>query len=301
MAELSRIARIVDLFSEGETIFLGLDPETREPITVWVNKLNAFETQEAREDGNTRRSERMHWLGQEDAPERQGFMAEIGPLPMEQLADRYAEAYADETYLDVMNDLEVDPEWRERRERIERLPHLLADAGAAEDDPRREELAKEQAAWLEALHEGTLKKAEAKKQEALEMDRDALLAALWERYRQRTTLDVFMQERRTTQLYFALRECDAKDLGTAPGEHRWDHADCDHSQRLCQERAAVRRLPDVLIERAIDVIDGITINPRAAGNLDAPGSSSASSEQPSVAEGSTASTPAETSPERQPS
>lgn len=294
---LSRVARIVDLFSEGETVLLGMDPDTSppEPIVVWVNKLNTFETQEARADGNARRSERMHWLGQADSPERLGFESEIAPLSMDQLADRYSNAYADEIYLDVINDLETDAEWRERRDRMDRLPQLIEDAGAADDDPRRVELANEQTAWLKAVQEGTVKKAEERRADALGMDRPDVEAALWERYRQRTTMDVFMQERRTTQLFFALRECNAVDIATDLATHDWDHTACDHSKRLLAERKDVRTLPDSVIELAIDAIDNMTMSARAAGNSAAPASSSVSSEPASaVAEDSTRSTPAAT-------
>jgi hypothetical protein len=153
----------------------------------------------------------------------------------------------------------------------------------------------DQTAWLKEIADRQAKKAREERDDALELDRDELVALLWDRWRQRQTLDVFVQERRQTQLWYAMRECDAVDLSTELGEHRWDHSACDHSKRLMAERAEVRTLPDAVIEKVQDAIDGVTINPRAAGNSDAPASSSGSSEPASAeAEDSTPSTPAAT-------
>ena len=112
------------------------------------------------------------------------------------------------------------------------------------------------------------------------------------------TLDVFVQERRTTQLYLSLRQCQATDLSTDVGTHDWDHSGCDHSRRLLPTRAAVRSLPDSVVEKVTSAIDQVTMSPRTAGNSDAPGSSSASSElQNDPAEASSPSTPEVTPPE----
>jgi hypothetical protein len=262
---------------------------------VWVNKLNAFEVQEARADGSVRRSERMYALAQPDSPEKLGFDAEVSTLSHEQLADRWVEAYADDIYLDVINDIEANPEWRERRERIERLPAILNDADVEADDPRRAQLTNDQAEWVAAIQQGVLKGNQAKRTEGINLERADLVASLWERYRQRQTMDVFMAERRVTQLYFSMRECAATDLSTEIGKHEWDHSNCDHSKRLLDERAQARKLPDAVIEKIEDELDDMTINPRAAGNSGAPASSSASSEPASAeAAGSTPSTPAAT-------
>jgi len=292
------VTRIVDLFSEGKEVFLGMDPTTHKPIVVWVNKLNSFETQEARADANARRSERMHALGQPNAPEKLGFDAEVAPLTQEMLAQRIVESKGDEIYLDVINDIETDPEWRERRDRMERLPSLLDDSGAAEDDPRRETLHQDQVDWLKAISEGQAKRQAEVLRDAMELTREELLAQLWDRYRQRETLDVFIGERKATALYFAMRECEAVDVGTSVEQPEWDHAGCDHSKRLLTERKEVYALPDPVVEKCSAALDAMTIGTRAAGNSAAPSSSSGSSEPASAeAEDSTPSTPEATSPE----
>lgn len=292
---VDRITRIVDLFSEGTEVLLGYDdtePGIPKPVVVWVNKLNSFETAEARADGSVRRSERMHQLGRPDSPEKLGFDAELGNLPREKLAERYVESRQDEIYLDVINDIETDPEWRERRERIERLPALLADADVAQDDPRRAQLAADQGEWMQAISEGQETKHRHTFDEAMEMQQEDLLADLWERYRQRQTLDVFMAERRVTQLYFAMRECNATNRSNEIGQYDWDHTDCDHNRRLVNDRSEIRRLPDAVVEKVVQVLDDIYINPRTAGNSVAPRSSSGSSEPVSEPEEvSTLSTP----------
>lgn len=283
METSARLRRVTDLFVEGTEVYLG-DDETGNPVVIWVNKLNSFETEEARRDGAARRGLRMSELGKEDNPERMGVLAEVAMWDTDRLAERYVEQKADEIYLDVYNDLQTDPEQRERLEVITRMPKLLDDAGAAPDDPRRAELNEASNLWMQAIDEAQ-KKAYAKAlADAKQEDRETLEKAYLENWRQRETLDVFMQERRTTQLYFALRECLATDVGTTLARV-WDHAKCDHSTRLLIDRDEVRTLPEQVIEKAITAIDDITIPQREAGNSDAPASSSDSSEQSRPAEG----------------
>lgn len=294
-----RITRLTALFSEGTEVLLGFDNDKTpaEPVVVWVNKLNSFETQEARADGSARRSERMHQLGKADSPEKLGYDVELSAMSHEQLAQQLVESKADEIYLSVLNDIEMDPDFVERRDRIERLPSLLEDAGAADDDPRREQLHQDHVEWLQAIADGQKAKQLEAYEDAFALSPEDLHAALWEGYRHRQTLDVFMAERSATQIYFAMRVCKATDVGTEIGQHKWDHAGCDHSEKYLDERKDVRALPEAVLAKITDAIDEQTVNPRVAGNSDAPASSSASLEPASAPEAaSTPSTPEETSP-----
>ena len=122
------------------------------------------------------------------------------------------------------------------------------------------------------------------------VDRDELTREFLERWRQRISLDEFMEERRVTELYYALRVCQAtRDGGT------YDHTPCDHRQRALAAREQVRGLPEQVLTKAIEAIDGLNVTPREAGNSVAPVSSSAPSEQPNVPEDSTPSIPEATS------
>jgi hypothetical protein len=273
-----RLRRVTDLFVEGTEVYLG-DDEAGQPVVIWVNKLNSFEVEEARRDGQARRGLRMVELGKEDNPERAGIVAEMALWDDDQLAKNYVGQKADEIDLEAYNDHYADPEQRELLETITRMPQLLDEAGVAEDDPRRTELMNAQAAWMQALADRTKKLRSRALEDARAEEREALERAFIENWRQRETLDVFMAERRNTQLFYALRECKAQDVSTGarPGKV-WDHSACDHSQRLVEDRAEVRMLPDTIMARCIETLDEITVPQREAGNSDAPASSSASSE-----------------------
>jgi hypothetical protein len=126
--------------------------------------------------------------------------------------------------------------------------------------------------------------------------RNAVLEDFMEAWRNRVSLDAFMQEKRATELYAAMRVCDASeddryDLGD---QRHWVHRSCDHRLRMLDARAAVKLLPEELLGKVIEVLDGTTVPDREAGNSAAPESSSVSSEPADPAEASTPSTPDET-------
>lgn len=289
----ARLKRVTDLFTEGTEVYLGND-ETGTPVVIWVNKLNSFEVDEARHDGIVQRGMRMAELGKDDNPERMGVMAEVAMWSDEQLANSWAGQKGEEGYLEVLNDIEADEEWREKIEWMRRMPTLLDDAEAAEDDPRRQELADVQTAYLAAIRNGTNDKFEESRKEALAKSREDLERSFFENWRERQTLDLFMAERRITELWIALRVCQATEVGRREdGSLIWDHSTCNHSERLLEERKAVKSLPPAVVEKCVDAIDSLTMSPREAGNSDAPASSSASSEPSNgVAADLTPSTPA---------
>lgn len=284
MDNIARLKRVTDLFVEGTEVFLGYDDD-RKAVLIWVNKLNSFEIEEARRDGVARRGERMSQLGKPDNPERAGLEAEMATWSETQLQKAWVAQKVDEVYLDVLNDIETSPEWREKIDRMRRLPELLDDAGVADDDPRREELSDLQAKYMQAISEGQAAKHKELMTEAGQIERDDLIKDYVEKWRQRESLDDFMEERRTSELYIAMRECQGTAKGNAEGgKPLWDHTNCNHNARFLGARGEVRSLPEPVIEMIIDATDSLRISQRESGNSDAPASSSASSEPSSVSE-----------------
>ena len=290
----ARLRRVTDLFVEGEEIYLGTD-EQGEAVLIWVNKLNTFEIEEARRDGITQRGLKMRDLADKDNPERAAFDAEVQLMSDEKLRQAWVNHHVEEMYLDVVNDIETSPEWREKVEEMRRAPQLLRDAGAGEDDPRWKQLEETQIAYMEAIRAGQEKAQREALKEAEEFTRPDLETSYFEKWRERQTLDLFMEERRITEIYVSARECWAVSTGKVDGKDTWDHRKCDHSKRLLPARSMVKSLPPQVIGRIIDVLDNMTTPQREAGNSDAPVSSSASSEPSSVSEApSTPSSPDET-------
>lgn len=294
---LDRLRRVTDLFVEGTTVFLGTD-DGGKAVTIWVNKLNSFETEEARRDGMVRRGQRIMELAKEDNPEYLHMRSLVQGFSDGELREARVNQRSEEIYLDVVNELQADKDWAEKIAIMRRLPVLLADDRAPTDDPRHAQLEEVQNDYLTQIRE----RQEAKQQEALrelaDVDRADLEKQYFESWRERVTLDDFMQERRVTELFYAMRDCFAVqgDRDSQTGHIRWDHSQCNHAERLLQQRSQVRELPEHVLTLVIDAIDDLTVNQRESGNSDAPASSSASSEPRNEEEGSPASTPVETSP-----
>lgn len=291
---LDRLRRVTDLFVEGTERYLGMDGDGK-PILIWVNKLNSFEVEEARRDGLARRGERILSLTKPDSPERLAVEATIAAWTDEQLRVARVEQLAEDIYLDVINELDGDEEWREKLATMRRLPTLLNDQRAPEDDPRRQELLDLQTSYLNELRARQDKQHRAKLDDLSGLERAVIERDFLEAWRNRVSLDDFMEEKRVTELFYALRDCKGTERGrSSDGTLLWDHTNCNHAARLCSDRAEVRLLPEAVIEMAVDTLDDITVPQRESGNSDAPPSSSGSSEQSSAPEVSSPSIPMET-------
>ena len=292
-----RLRRVTDLFVEGSECYLGMDRDNK-PVMIWVNKLNSFEIEETRRDGMVRRGERILQLSKEDSPEYQSIKATLDRWSDEDLRQRRVDQRSEEIYLNTINDLEGDEVWAEKLSMMRRLPTLLDDQKATVDDPRRDQLEKLNNEYLEALRQGQEKRQREFLTEIEQLDRETLEEDYFEAWRNRVSLDEYMEEKRVTELFYAMRDCVATEKGrdSTTGRLLWDHSDCNHASRLLQQRKQVRELPETVIEKVIDILDDVTVPFRESGNSDAPASSSASSERPNEEADSTASTPEETSP-----
>lgn len=298
MSGLSRLRRVTDLFVEGTELYLGQD-DRNEPVVIWVNKLNSFEVEESRRDGVSARGLRLLELEKEDSPERQALVNQLTRWDDEALARARVDQMSDELYLGVVNDLEADEDWAEKIGILRRMPELLKDEAAPDDDPRRQQVDGLNGEYLETLRDRLGKAQDQKLREFGKQDREQLVEDFMEAWRNRLSLDEFMQEKRRTELYAAMRDCKGVELPaqTEGGNVRWDHSGCDHTQRLLGSRAEVANLPEGVIQKVMDVMDGVTVPQRESGNSAAPASSSAPSEQSNVAEDSTVSIPTVTLPD----
>lgn len=285
---LDRLSRITDLFLEGKEMDFGVDADGK-PIVVWVNKLNSFEDEEARRDGSAARSLRMLNLNDEN-PEVQEARQELSELTREELVQIIAAQNFDEDYLLAVDDVESNEEWKEKLEAM-RMTLLLADSDVAEDDPRHEQASKLNTEYLMAITDAASKRQAERQAECQTKDLDDLADMFIKNWKTRTGLGEFFAEQRVTQLFYALRDCQAM----SEGEGKWDHSRCKHT-RLLTERNQVRSLPEEVLERGVAMLSEITVDRRTAGNSDVPMSSSESSERPSSAEESSPSIPRVMSP-----
>ena len=286
---MSRLKRVTDLFIEGKVVALG-NEEDGTPILVWVKKPNSFESEEARRDGLAARSGRVLELREEDDPERLNLAEQVKKWDTDELITMRLSQEADEMWMNAVNEIRSDKEWREKLDYMERMPQLLADEGVDEEDDRSKRLAEINRDYLDAVRKHVESEQEARRKELAERSREDLEDEFYEKWRDRASIDEYMREKRVTEIWYALRDCQA----TGSAESGYDHRTCNHGRRLLEERREVRDLPEDLLLRVIDALDELEMPIREAGNSAAPATSSASSEPASEAEASTPSTPDET-------
>jgi hypothetical protein len=292
MSKIDKLKRVMDLFEEGKELVLNPNRgEGEPPALLWVNKPNSFEVDEARNDGIAARSLRIQRLKSGEDPAIRAFDLEIEPLTDEEIIERVVQNHFDTDYILAMDDVELDEEWTAKLEMIRRGGAALEDAGVPQDDPRWAELTKTSEEYMAVLR---AKLDERQKARTLTYDgksRGELRDDLLNQWVEREGMAEFLAEKRITEIYFSTRDC----LATQRREDgRWDHSACDHGVRLLDARSEVRSLPEELLTALHDTLSALEIDPRTAGNSDAPVSSSASSEPQSAPEDSTPSIPVET-------
>jgi hypothetical protein len=284
----ARARRITDLFVEGTELLL--DDETP-PTIVWLKKLNVFEEQECRLDGQAARSDKLLELRGEDNREMRIARATVeDDWDTDDLINTLVNNKMAEFYGLAKDDVDGSDEWKEHREYLARFGGLL------EDDPARtpeatKRLLEMQNEYSQAII-GKLKERSDDYRVSLtrEHSDDERAELYYKMVRDRLAMDAFGRQRRITEVWYVVRDCNATvqdDLGT------WDHSGCKHEMLF--DRSEISSLPAALFEKLTAAIDQLQVPTVTAGNSAAPTSSSDSSERSSVPEAdSTASSQEET-------
>lgn len=279
----TKFKRILDLFVEGTECVLGED-ETGTDVLIWVSKPNSFEVEEARRDGNAARAIRLMQLT-EDSPDVINLRDQLSESDFDGLVGYLVQMNYETDYIGAMDDVDAMEEFREDLDYLQRGEQMLRDAGVPEDDPRWADLTKRSGEYMARLSKRADERQEQRRADLSQEPRADIEAQIVAEYRKRIATDEFIGEKRITELFFALRVCEAEK--TAAG---WDHSKCDHTVRLADERSEIRGLPENVLKKASAALAAIEVDARTAGNTDAPASSSGSLGQPSAAEASTPST-----------
>lgn len=283
---LDRLRRVTDLFVEGTEYHAGDDENG--PVVLWINKLNSFQAAEAQKDAIARRYIAIAAL--KNSGEYDGFVAETEMTPIDRLAQDWVDMSFTEIYMEAANEIDLDSELKEQREALERVEGLQDDAGAVEDSAEREQTIEIKRTWIGRFQELQAAKAAEWLRDAKAMPAEDLRAKIHEKWRELRTHSEYDREHRATQLFFAIRHCSARRV-----DDKWDHTGCDHSKQWLADRSEVHGLPEELLTALQERLESITVPARAAGNSDAPASSSESSEPSSAPEeASKPSSPGET-------
>ena len=283
---IDALRRITDLFDEGKELVLREDP----PVLVWVNKLNSFETDEARQDGAVARARLILALKEIGTPEKALYEASLAEMNPDVIRDALLNAKQGEWFLSTANELRVDEQWREKVAMIERQNDQADEMSSSE----KELLVKINGDYLEELYARIgVRRSEASK-DLLGLDEGSLKERHREAWLDNQGMASFTRAYQKTQVYFALRLCSA----AVKNEHgAFDHSACDHGQRACDTREEVTRIPQPLIDQVLSSLVTQSMPPSDSRFSAGAASSSASSQRPSAVGESTASTQEATSDE----
>jgi hypothetical protein len=292
---LAKFQRVTALFEVGTEVVLE-DDGPDGPVLVWVSKLNPFEQEEARKDGSVGRARAAMVLTDPLSPEMAVFEQALQNRTKKDVVQALVYAKQNQDYVRALDDIRALADWQDKLLVLERGDEQLADLDVPLDDEERTRLAALNQEYMGKINELVAKLQQERTDELEAMPEGEVFEAYKSEYRETTASQGFLTEYKISEMYYSLRDCEAK-MGA---NGRWDHASCNnHRDRLCDSRGDIRLLPEGLIDLVTQAIRSLTMSPGEAGNSDAPASSSASSERPSeAAAGSTPSTPTETSPEQ---
>lgn len=285
---IAALARITSLFVEGKELVLRDEGEVPDAVVVWVNKLNAFEMEEARKDGAVAKARLALALKEIGSPEYDLYSASVLDLTRDELTEALLEVSAPRRQAVAANSVRVDPDWAERY-------HIIQSSvdTAEMQDVERSLLSRVYADYLGEVESRMAVLLEREREEFRDLSEQALRDKHRDAWLDSYAMGAFAREMRKTQVYYALRICKA----TGRVEGKWDHAACDHLQRACDERDEVLRIPDDLMDGVLSVLMNLSATPDDARFSAGAAKSSELSQRPSEPEDSTASGQEERSPE----
>ncbi len=276
MSNKQKLKRITDLFTEGETCFLG-DDENAKPVCVWVQKNNSIEEEEARLDAQSARTQVLLSMADGTHPEVKNAEVTISEWSDEELFQAVANQKYDECLTLALADVEAEEDWKEKLEYLRRQPQLLDDANVPADDPRRVQWNEYNEEYV-ALIQKTADERQGKiLEETKAKGREEVSKEFIKDYKDRLSIDSYVLEAKITKLFYALRECDAQ----RKGEGEWDHSECNHRNYLVEHRGEIRELPQHVMSKVLATFEDLQVGARNVANFPEPQSSSDSSVPPS--------------------
>jgi hypothetical protein len=265
---LAKLRRVQDLFTEGQIVVLEKNGVS-EPF--WVAKPSSFERDEAVKDARAARSRRG--LRFDNDPDEQAVVeAQLAQVSRADILDSLIGAKGNEHYVRALDEIRTNKDWAERIDVIDRAG-LEHDRDATDEDRETvRQVTTDYMVEVQRLQETYVGELRAELEQLPEEELQKKYRDTW---RDMASFEAFLESRRVTEMYFALRLCEATRV-----DDTWVHDGCDHRVRLLDERNEVYDLPDALIDAVRQALEQLQMTPRDAGNSAAPATSSASSEQP---------------------
>lgn len=284
MASRSKYKGVSSLFETGTEL------ELPNGTAIWVQALNPFEYDDARNAAQAAKSRLVLALEEYGSDELARFQGTLHGMTTEGLITHLAESKAGADLVKITDAIENDPDWADRLSVMAQEERIKAHPTTDEEAKLLEKYSRE---YLEEVSKRLDDEREWHKARLRRLPVEELHAEFREFWIERRGGDAAMAELRLKEHYYATRVCDGHKLP----DGTWDHGGCDHSMRVWETEEEVRHLPSELRDLIDEKVGELNMRPRDAKNSHRPGSSSEPSPRPSQPEESTPSTPEETSSE----
>ena len=284
MGNRSRYKKLTDLYVRGKELVF------EDGTVMWLQVLNPFEVDDARKDAQAARGRLTNALKEIGSQEFDAVLGAFRGRGRENSVADLVNARSLEWYVKAQQDVEVDPEWKERVDIINRADDTTA---TAMEEVEKEYLAQVNGEWLAELERRLTEEQEYQRGHWMRMSDDDLVQEYRDVYLEKRGNDVAVAEYNLAEIYYGSRVCDAvpDEDGFFP---KTAHDKCQHKERVFEDKVEVRDLPQEMVERLREGFDDLTMSVRDARFSPRQGSSSGSSPLPSAEEASTPSTQVET-------
>lgn len=282
MADRSKYTRATQIFSEGTELVIEDD------LVIWLQALNPFEQQDARDAAATARSRLVLALNEHGSDELARYESTLSSMEKAELVDFLVGSKQGEVLLEVTDAIEHDPEWSERMAILEQQDDILAMPESAEERKLLDTYGQEYVAEVTSRVDYELKLLAQRFEKMTDEERRAEFRRVWI---ERRGGERGIEEYRLKEHFYTARVCEAIK---AP-DGTFDHSECDHRQRVWVSEEEVRHLPAGLREALDERLRELAMAPKGRSGSGSLQPSSASSATPSAGVGSTPSTRGEAS------
>jgi hypothetical protein len=262
-----RFRRLTDLFVNGKAVPMP------DGSHLWIQVINAFERDEAISDAQVARA-RIVLALKNDGRERlkvEARMEEIGKVVM---AEDLARAKSEVKTGDFIEEMRVDPEWKERMDLVMRTDFDTAARPATPEETLL--MAKINSEVLTELDKRENDECAFLERKYARMSDEEFLDVWIDEWLERRGSDLATAEYRLTELWYATRYCDGDLLDGV-----LDHTKCEgHRIAVFESKGEARSAPTGLQELLRAALDELNLAGRDPKDSGSPQNSSASSPAP---------------------
>jgi hypothetical protein len=225
--------RVPDLYVVGGVL------ELLDGSVMWLQIMNPFEREEAQHDAAVVRSRLM--LALKDSADSDE-MAQVRSMFVESgrgsIEDQLLESKKVDLFIEVMDDMRTEDDWRERIEILQRNE----DISTLPTEMEQNYLIEMQQAYALEVAKRLESAVMVDKEELAELTEDALYARYTDWYLDQRGGALGMGEYRLTEMWYACRAC----IGVKT-DGGWDHSGCEgHQIRVFESKDEVKHLPEKL-------------------------------------------------------